>query len=212
MQDNPTAHVCEIPWRSSGEPRELQNILIKYEAVSCRFSASRFWVPGVLVMAKRTSAGSGRAKHWTFSLNLPFIMQEWKGFISCVMASQIPILKAVPVKMSISSSSYHNHDSYEEGYRQWLEMKTVLLFLCQLEDKNFSRPKVLGPWVREGKHSHEVKPSESFLLQWGLQHGASRFPISAVVIFVFSFIQSMYLKVESALLSFLLLQLWNSQL
>lgn len=172
---------------------------------------------------------ASKAKNWTFSLNLPFVMQEWKGFISCVMASQILILKAITVKMSISSSSYHNHDSSEEGYRQWVEMKTVLLFLCQLEGRNFSHPNVLGPWVRAGKCSHEVKPSESFLLQWGLQHGASRYfhltnwpwsPTNSIRVakvrsaldfcsgdFRLFFYTIYVLKV---LLSFLLLQLWNS--
>ena len=28
MQDNPTSCVCEIPWRSSGDPAELQSIFI----------------------------------------------------------------------------------------------------------------------------------------------------------------------------------------
>lgn len=40
--------------------------------------------------------------------------------------------------MSVSSPSCHNHDSYEEGYRQWLEIKTMLQFLCRLEGQTFS--------------------------------------------------------------------------
>ena len=40
-----------------------------------------------------------------------------------------------------SSPSCHNHDSYEEGCRQWLEMQAVLQFLCWLPGKNFSGPK-----------------------------------------------------------------------